>query len=87
MIDCNHTYVETDAKGTIECTECGITSSVEYPQREGTAYYNTEARINELVEARKAKEVETMIRKTNDAMGETCRNGKTWAVCFKTNCC
>ncbi len=42
MIDCNHVYVETDAKGTIECTECGITSLVEYPQGEGTAYrYNS----------------------------------------------
>tara|TARA_R110001583_G_scaffold111267_1_gene260347 strand:- start:58 stop:276 length:219 start_codon:yes stop_codon:yes gene_type:complete len=72
MIDCNHVYVETDAKGTIECTECGITSLVEYPQREGTTYHNTKEKTESLKNA------------IEEYMGDTCRNGKPWDSC---TCC
>ena len=36
MINCNHVYVETDAKGTIECTQCGTTNSVADNPQENT---------------------------------------------------
>ncbi len=28
MIECNHTYIEVDIDGTIECTECGLRNSL-----------------------------------------------------------
>jgi len=36
MIECNHVYVETDSKGTIECTQCGTTNSVADNTEENT---------------------------------------------------
>ena len=46
MIECNHTYIEVDIDGTIECTECGLRNSLS----EGTEQDPTQSPQNTVAE-------------------------------------
>jgi hypothetical protein len=65
-VPCNHTYIEVDADGTIECTVCGLRNSL------------SEVDLNMQPACGTASAYGISIC---ESMGETCRNGKTWDKC------